>query len=39
VDTLVKALKKSTCFRRALDDHALTQRVADIGVNSEFSDA
>ncbi len=38
-DSLVKALKESTYFHRALNDHSLTQRLADIGFNSEFSDA
>jgi len=35
----VKALKESTYFHRALDDNSLTQRVADIGFQSEFTSA
>ncbi|WP_296745747.1 hypothetical protein [Mesorhizobium sp.] len=38
-DSLVEALKESTYFHHALNDHALTQRVADIGFSSEFSNA
>lgn len=38
-DCLVKALKESTYFHSTLDDHALTRRVADIGFNSELTDA
>jgi hypothetical protein len=38
-DSLVKALKESTYFHRTLDNHALTQQVADIGFNSEFTNA
>ena len=38
-DSLVKALKEGTYFRRALDNHALTQQVADIAFNSEFTNA
>ena len=38
-DSLVKALKESTYFHCALDDHALSGRVADIGFESEFTNA
>lgn len=38
-DSLVKALKESTYFHSALDSHALTRQIADIGRNSRFSDA
>lgn len=38
-DSLVTALREITYFHRALNCQSLTQRVADIGFNSEFSDA
>lgn len=38
-NSLVKALKESTYFHRALDDHIITRRVADIGFDSEFTNA
>jgi hypothetical protein len=38
-DSLVKTLKESTYFHRALDNHALAQQVAAIGFNSEFTNA
>jgi len=36
---LAKALKESTDLHRALDNNFLTQRVADIGFNIEFTNA
>ncbi len=38
-DSVVKALKESTYFHRALDNNDLTQKVADIAFGSEFFNA
>ncbi len=38
-DSLVKALKESTYFHLALNNNAITQPLADIAFDSEFTDA
>jgi hypothetical protein len=38
-DSLVKALKESTYFHLALNNNAITQPLADIAFDSEFTGA